>query len=127
MKKIFLFLFLTFSLYSDSNLTTPSEDLYTLSFSPDSNCSLLKNGKKIPTFDLRFKRKEPKSAYTCSALQKEQYRECSVLKKDNISAFFFGYGSYDFTNLIIAFKNPHKSTKSSVTVTCSKRHPSKKN
>ena len=120
MKKIFLLSLLSLSLFAEHNKTN-SDDLYVLTFNPDSNCTLMKNDEKIPSFDVRFKKKEPKNSYTCSALQKEQYNECTILKKSNITALFFGYGSYEYTNLILAFQNPHKSTKSSVTVRCSKK------
>ena len=117
--RIILFLTLfTLSLFCENN-TSVYEDVY-LFTSSDRNCTLSKNNKIIPSFDPKFKRKQPRSDYSCSAMQKEQYTECSVLERENITALLVAYGSYEKTNLIIAFKNPHKSVKSSVTVACTK-------
>ena len=109
------------TLYAETNSSAAYEDIYHLSFSKENNCTLLKNSKNTPLFDKRFEKKKPRSSYTCDAIQKEQYNECVVLEKKNITALFFGYGSYEMTNLIIAFKNPHESVESSVKVACTKK------
>ena len=98
-----------------------ADDVYLLHFSKDTNCTLSKNGKDIPLFDSRFKQKPPRSAYTCSAIQKEQYNNCNVIKKKNITAQYFGYGAYEFTNLIIAIKNPSPSVTSMIKIKCTKK------
>jgi len=110
-------------LFSDNNQTV-YEDAYVLS-SVDGNCSLEKNGKSIPLYDPMFKKKQPRSDYSCFAMQKKQYLDCSVLNRKNLSALLVAYGSYEKTNLIIGFKNPHKSVKSSVTVTCTQKSKKK--
>ena len=97
-----------------------SDDVYKLTYSNDTNCTLTKNTKEIPLFDPRFEKKEPKSSYTCSAIQKEKYNDCEVIDKQNITAQYFGYGLYEYTNLIIAFKNPHPSVKSFIKIKCTK-------
>lgn len=97
-----------------------ANDVYTITYSKDNNCTMTKNNKKIPLFDERFKVKEPKSSYTCGAIQKEQYNDCKVLSKKNLTAQYFGYGAYKFTNLIIAFRNPSPRINSSITIECTK-------
>ena len=97
-----------------------ANDTYLLTYSKDKNCTLAKNAKKIALFDERFKQKAPHSSYTCSAIQKEQYNDCKVVNKKNITAEFFGYGAYGYTNLIMAFQNPSPSVKSSLKVICTK-------
>jgi len=97
-----------------------AESTYRLSYSPDTNCALVKNGVDIPLFDPRFERKMPSDSYTCSAIQKEQYNDCKVVAKQNITAQFFGYGVYEHTNLIIAIKTPHKTVKSFLEIECTK-------
>jgi len=109
-------------LFSSLLLSTSmfANDIYEVSYSKDTNCTILKNSKPIDMFDKRFGKKAPRNSYTCSAIQKEQYNNCDVLKKENLTAFFMGYGAYEYTNLILAFKNPHPSTKSYLKVKCSK-------
>lgn len=102
-----------------------SDDTYRLTYSSDTNCTLTKNTQEIPLFDPRFKKKEPKSSYTCSAIQKEQYNDCQIIDKKNITAEFFGYGLYEYTNFLIAFKNPHPSVKSFIEIKCTKSLPKK--
>lgn len=100
--------------------SSQADDTYLLKYSKDTNCTLTKNSKKIALFDKRFKQKAPRSSYTCSVVQKEQYNDCRVISKKNITAQFFGYGSYGFTNLIMAYKNPSPSVKSSLKIVCTK-------
>jgi len=102
-----------------------ADDIYILKYSHDTNCTLSKNGKDIPLFDTRFKKKPPRSSYTCSAIQKEQYNDCEVMKKKNITAQFFGYGAYQYTNLIIAIQNPSPSVTSMIKIKCTKNLPKK--
>ena len=97
-----------------------ANDTYVLSYVKDTNCTLTKNGKKIPTFDKRFKRKAPANGYTCNAIQKEQYNNCIIRKTKNTTAQVFSFGTYGFTNLIMAFKNPSPSVNSSMEVDCTK-------
>lgn len=109
---ILIFIFLNITVYAD--------DTYVLTYE-NSKCKLLKNGKETELFDKRFDRKQPRRLYTCSAIQKEQYNNCSVIEKENISAFYYGYGAYEYTNLIMSFQNPHKSVKSKLKVLCTKK------
>lgn len=95
-----------------------ANDTYKLTYTQDNNCTLIKNGKSIELFDKRFKTKKPNSAYTCSAIQKEQYTNCKIKNSSNTSAQLFSFGSYEYTNLIIAFKNPSPSVNSSMEVVC---------
>lgn len=97
-----------------------ANDTYILSYSKEHNCTLRKNGTSIELFDKRFEKKAPKSAYTCSAIQKEQYNNCKIISTKNTTAQFFGFGSYEYTNLILAFQNPSKSVNSSMEVLCTK-------
>ena len=97
-----------------------ANDIYILKYSPDTNCTLLKNKKEIPSFDPRFKKKSPRTSYTCSAIQKEQYNECHIVSKKNVAALFFSYGPYEYTNFLIAFKAPVKHIKSKIKVECTK-------
>jgi len=103
-----------------------ADDIYELTYSHEHNCTLLKNGKSIELFDKRFDKKQPKTSYTCSAIQKEQYTNCVIEDKNNITALVFSYGQYEYTNLLIAFKSPTKHIKSSVKVNCTKHIKPKK-
>jgi hypothetical protein len=110
---LFIFISIT-SLYGD--------DVYILKYSgTDKNCTLTKNTKNIPFFDKRFKKKEPKTSYTCSAIQKEHYNYCKIDDSSNTTAQVFSYGVYEYTNLIMVFKNPSKSINSFMKVTCTKK------
>ncbi len=123
MKTLPFFLFLIFSsiVYASSD-THKTEDTYILKYnSKDNNCSLIKNGVTIPVFDARFKQKEPKNSYTCSAIQKEQYNYCHVVDSKNTTAQVFAYGAYEFTNLVISFRNPSKSVDSFMKIECTKK------
>jgi len=100
--------------------SSSANDIYKVTYSKENNCTMTKNGKDTPLFDKRFEKKAPNSSYTCSAIQKEQYNDCKILSKKNLTAQFFGYGAYEYTNLIIAFKNPSPSVKSSIAVECTK-------
>lgn len=115
MKKTSLFI----SLLTTLNLLQ-ADDTYIMKYSKETNCTLTKNGKNIPLFDPKFEKKEPSSSYTCSALQKESYNDCARVNHKNTSAEFLGFGAYEYTNLIIAFKNPHPTVKSSIEVKCTK-------
>ena len=99
---------------------TMANDTYTLSYSKDTNCTLTKNGKKTPTFDKRFKRKAPTNSYTCNAIQKEQYNDCLIRKTKNTTAQVFSFGSYEYTNLLMAFKTATPSLKGMMQVECTK-------
>lgn len=121
MKFLLLFTLLFSTLLFSDNDEKKYEEHYTLSFTKEHNCTLVKNGIKIDLFDKKFKKKDPKSAYTCHAIQKEQYNDCKIVNKKNISAMFFAYGSYEYTNFIIAFQNPHQSVDSSLEVDCTKK------
>jgi hypothetical protein len=110
---VFIFISIT-SLYGD--------DVYMLKYSGvDHSCTLTKNTKDIPLFDKRFKMKEPKTSYTCSAMQKEQYNYCKIDDSSNTTAQVFSYGVYEYTNLVMVFKNPTKSTNSFMKVICTKK------
>ncbi|MCF6172971.1 MAG: hypothetical protein L3J44_04220 [Campylobacteraceae bacterium] len=98
-----------------------ADDTYLLTYTKDANCTLIKNGKEIPLFDTRFKRKIPKNSYTCSVLQKEQYNNCKILDTKNTTAQVFSFGSYEYTNFIMAFKNPTPTVNSSMEVVCTKK------
>ncbi len=103
--------------------TLASNDIarYTLSYnSKDANCTLSKNGVKIPVFDKRFKKKAPKNSYTCFAIQKEKYNDCRIVDKKNTTAVVFSYGVYGYTNLLISFKTPTKYIDGHMTVECTK-------
>jgi len=102
------------------SISSVANDTYQLSFSKDTNCTLTKNSKKIPLFDKRFKQKAPRTSYTCSAIQKEKYNDCKIINKKNITAQYFGYGAYEYTNLIMAYENPSPNVKSSLKVICTK-------
>ncbi len=97
-----------------------ANDTYILSYSKDANCTLVKNGKKIPTFDKRFKRKAPANGYTCSAIQKEQYNDCVIRRTKNTTAQVFSFGTYKNTNLVIAFKTATPYVKGMMEVECTK-------
>ena len=99
---------------------TMANDTYTLSYSKDTNCTLTKNGKKTPTFDKRFKRETPANSYTCNAIQKEQYNDCLIRKTKNTTAQVFSFGSYEYTNLLMAFKTATPSIKGMMQVECTK-------
>jgi len=115
MKKILLLSLL-------SSLSLFSDDLYLLSYNhSDHKCMLTKNGEKIPFFDKKFDVNPPKSSYACFSVQKEQYKDCKIIQKKNITALLFGYGSYDKTNLILAFQNINEHYDSSVKVKCSQK------
>ena len=118
-KKLFLL-----SLMISTTLLS-ANDIYKLTYNKENNCTLTKNGKKIPLFDPRFKRKKPRSSYTCSAIQKEQYNDCKRVDYKNTSAQMIAFGSYAYTNLVLAFQNPSKSVESSLTVECTKKLPKK--
>ncbi|UCN00597.1 hypothetical protein LCX93_01390 [Sulfurimonas sp. SWIR-19] len=108
-----------FSLYASSAY----EDTYLLKYSSkDSNCTLTKNGEQIPVFDPRFKdKKPPYNAYTCNAIIKEQYNDCKIVQKENTTAVVFSFGTYEFTNLLFAFKTPVKSIDGMMQVECTKK------
>ena len=116
-KKLFLL-----SLMISTTLLS-ANDIYKLTYNKENNCTLTKNNKKIPLFDPRFKRKKPRSSYTCSAIQKEQYNDCKRVDYKNTSAQMIAFGSYAYTNLVLAFQNPSKSVESSLTVECTKKLP----
>jgi len=97
-----------------------ANDTYILSYSKDTNCTLTKNGKKVPTFDKRFKRKAPTNGYTCNAIQKEQYNDCVIRKTKGTTAQVFSFGSYEFTNLVFAFKTATPYIKGMMKVECTK-------
>jgi len=117
MKKI-SFLFITSLLFAGTIAT--ANDTYILSYSKDTNCTLTKNGKKIPTFDKRFKVKDPKNGYTCNAIQKVQYNDCIIAKTKNTTAQVFSFGTYGYTNLLFAFKTATPNTKGMMKVICTK-------
>lgn len=101
-----------------------NDDKYTLEYHADTKeCSLQKNGKNIDLFDERLGDKAPRSAYTCTAMQKEQYNDCKRVGFKNTSAQMLSFGNYEYTNLIIAFQNPHESVASSLTIECTKELP----
>ncbi len=97
-----------------------AKDTYILSYVKDTNCTLTKNGKEIPTFDKRFKRKAPINGYTCNAIQKEQYNDCVIRKTKSTTAQVFSFGTYEFTNLIMAFKTATPDEKGMMEVECTK-------
>jgi len=111
---------LLLALFMLTGHTLFAKDIYKLSYSPDTNCTLIKNSKKIPLFDKRFKMKAPNNGYTCSLIQKERYNECHIVNKKNITALVFSYGAYDFTNLITAIKVPTKNIDSFIEIECKK-------
>jgi len=98
-----------------------ADDVYVIKYSKESNCTVSKNSKSIELFDKRFEKKAPQNGYTCSFIRKEQYNDCKIISKKNITAQFFGYGVYEYTNLIVAFKSPDPSVESSIKVTCTKK------
>lgn len=100
-----------------------SDDTYIIKYSKDSNCTLTKNGKNIPFLDPKFGEVNPNYGYTCTSVQKEQYNKCTILKSKNVSALMFAYGSFEFTNSIIAVKNPHSSVDTFIKVKCTKDIP----
>jgi len=102
-----------------------ANDIYKLAYNKENNCTLTKNNKKIPLFDPRFKKQKPRSSYTCTAIQKEQYNDCKRVDYKNTSAQMIAFGNYAYTNLVLAFQNPSKSVKSSLTVECTKKLPKK--
>jgi len=97
-------------------------DIYLLKYSSkDKNCTLLKNGKKIEWFDKRFKNViPPKWAYSCQAIQKEQYNDCVILSKKNVTSMMFAYGPYEKTNLVFAFRVPVDYIDGNMTIECTK-------
>jgi len=97
-----------------------ANDTYKLTYTHDTNCTLIKNNKEIALFDKRFKKKAPSNGYTCSLIQKEQYKECHIVNKKNITALVFSYGSYEFTNFLTAIKVPTKYINASIEVECKK-------
>lgn len=114
-KSLFLLFFLSLS-------TLVADDVYRLTFSKETGkCTLEKNGKETALFDTRFESKPPKSAYKCYAIQKEQYKDCKVIAKKNVTAMFMGYGTYDYTNAILAFQNINRHYDSVLAVKCSKK------
>jgi len=116
MKKV-IFLSLSF-------ISVFADDLYVLKYDHvKKQCELTKNGKTIPFFDKKFKRLAPRNHYTCFSLQKEQYNDCKIVDKKNITAMYYGYGSYEATNAIISFKNPSPTVDSYVKVQCTKHKP----
>jgi len=117
MKSIFSLTILTLFL-SVSHLM--GDDTYVLKYSHENNCTLSKNSISVPTFDPKFKREQPKTSYTCQAIQKEKYNECHIVKKENVTALVFAYGPYEYTNLLIAIKSPTKHIKSEIEVVCTK-------
>ena len=109
-----MFILLSLALYGD--------DVFVLQYShKDAKCKLEKNDKIIPFFDEKFKRKAPRNPYTCYSIQKEQYKDCKVINKKNITAMSISYGSYDYTNAILSFKNINKHYDSQLKVQCSKK------
>ncbi len=97
-----------------------ANDTYKLSYSKDTNCTLTKNGKKTATFDERFKREAPSNSYTCNAIQKEQYNDCVIRKTENTTAQVFSFGTYEYTNLVMAFKTATPYEKGMMEVECTK-------
>jgi len=97
-----------------------ANDTYILTYAKDINCTLTKNSKQIATFDKRFKVKAPANGYTCNAIQKEQYNDCIIRKTENTTAQVFSFGTYEFTNLIMAFKTATPSVKGLMEVECTK-------
>ena len=116
MKKLSVLFFLPLLCYT----YIYANDTYILTYSKEQNCTLTKNGKKIPLIDKRFDSKPPKNGYTCSAVQKEKYNDCIILKKKNITAQIFAYGTYERTNLVMAFKTATPYTKGMMKVECTK-------
>jgi len=114
MKKVLLFLsILTASIFAN--------DTYLLEYIlKESKCLLKKNGKNIELFDKRFKLKKPKHSYSCSALQKEQYKECKVLEKKNVRAQILAYGLDKDTNFVLAFRVDDNGSKSYSKIRCSR-------
>ena len=98
-----------------------SNDTYVLTFNKDSNCSLTKNGDIIPVYDPRFEKKAPRSHYTCTAMQKENYVNCSTIKSTNTTAEMLAFGRYEKTNLIFGFKNPTPNVTSMMEIECTKK------
>ena len=125
--KIFLAIVSVFLFLSPLFATSQNEDndvRYVLSYNAkDMNCTLSANGTKIPTFDSKFNQKPPRNAYTCFAIQKEQYNECHIVDKKNTTAVVFSYGVYDFTDLVVSFKTPTKHIDGHITVDCTKSLP----
>ena len=101
-------------------MSAQADDIYVLKYSKDANCTLYKNGKKVPVFDKRFKRKAPKSGFTCNAIQKEHYNDCIVITSKNTTAQVFAFGTYEYTNLVIAFKTPTPYISGMMKVQCTK-------
>lgn len=97
-----------------------ASDTYILTYTKDTNCTLTKNGKKIPTFDKRFNIKAPANGYTCNGIQKEQYNDCVIRKTKNTTAQVFSFGTYGYTNLLMAFKTATPITKGMMEVECTK-------
>ncbi|MCD6258008.1 MAG: hypothetical protein J7J31_00235 [Helicobacteraceae bacterium] len=105
-----------------------NDDKYTLEYHADTKeCSLQKNGKNIDLFDERLGDKAPRSAYTCTAMQKEHYNDCTRVKAENNVAQMIAFGALEKTNLTLAFKVPHKSVDATLEVTCTKQLPKKEN
>lgn len=118
MKKAPLLFFFTMLLFTTAELI--ANDTYILSYAKDTNCTLTKNGNKIPTFDKRFKRKAPANGYTCNAIQKEQYNDCVIRKTKNTTAQVFSFGTYEYTNLLMAFKTATPNVTGMMEVECTK-------
>ena len=119
MKSVVASVFVSLLLISANLL---ANDIYRLEYSKDKNCLLLKNGKKAALFDKRFNKKAPPNGgYTCSAIQKEQYNDCVIRKTYNTTAQVFSFGTYPYTNLVIAFKTPVPSVDGMMEVECTKK------
>ena len=104
----------------NSKLTYKKNDIYYLVYK-NKECILYKNHKKIPLFDKRFNVPEPKTPYTCSVWQKENYISCLPIEEKNITAFALSFGVYPRTNLLFGMKSAHPSIQAEVKIKCSKQ------
>jgi hypothetical protein len=97
-------------------------DLYRLVYDGKTQeCSLYRNGRKIPLFDPRFKKKAPRTPYTCASWQKMQYRGCRQQGAKSVSAAALSYGVYPSTNFLFGFKADHPRVDAYMEVECSRQ------
>jgi len=99
--------------------STASTDRYDLFYNHKTrNCTLSKNNKNTVLFDKRFKKKQPKSPYTCTAWIKEQYSDCHLIDKKRVAAQSISFGRFEQTNLIIAIEADYRKLDSFIEVEC---------
>lgn len=113
----------SFITYTNQAKNHTHDDFYRLYYNAkEKSCRIFKNDQPIPLIDPRYNtKKSPRSSYTCTSLQKEQYRSCKQLNTKRTTAVVLSYGVYSFTGLSIGFKEAYYRMDASLEIQCSKQ------